>query len=40
MITEGAGFFAHRRLPMSKKIKILCALRVSVVKKYTANTYL
>jgi hypothetical protein len=25
-------FFAHRRLPMSKKILILCVLRVSVVK--------
>jgi hypothetical protein len=31
-------FFDHRRLPMGKKIKILCVLRVSVVKKYTANT--
>jgi len=25
-------FFAHRRLPMSKKVYILCVLRVSVVK--------
>ena len=33
-------FFAHRRLLMSKKIKILCALRGSVVKKYTAYTSL
>jgi len=25
-------FFAHRRLPVSKNILILCVLRVSVVK--------
>ncbi len=33
-IAKGAGFFAHRRLPIGKKIKILRALGVSVVKKY------
>ena len=27
-------FFAHRRLPMGKKVEILRVLRVSVVKKY------
>jgi hypothetical protein len=37
-ITEGKGFFAHRRLPMGKKKNILCVLRVSVVKNITANT--
>jgi hypothetical protein len=34
-ITEGTGFFVHRRLPMGKKNPppADCVLRVSVVKK-------
>jgi hypothetical protein len=37
-ITECTGFFAHRRIPMGKKINILCVLRVSVVKYYGTIT--
>ena len=31
---QGQVVFAHRRLPMGKKDKTLCALCVSVVNKY------
>jgi len=34
LFPQGQAIFAHRRLPMGKKDKTLCALCVSVVNKY------